>query len=80
VEVIEIEGQKAQERRTSQTESNGESKSNLPIEVEALIGAPIRAILPGKVIYADWFKEFGNPIIIDHGDGIFWFSRYKKSP
>lgn len=44
------------------------------IEIEAPIGAPVRAILPGKVVYADWFKGFGNLIIIDHGDGIFTIS------
>ena len=44
------------------------------IEIEASIGAPVRAILPGKVVYADWFKGFGNLIIIDHGDGIFTIS------
>jgi murein hydrolase activator len=44
------------------------------IEIEAPIGVPVRAILPGKVVYADWFKGFGNLIIIDHGDGIFTIS------
>jgi septal ring factor EnvC (AmiA/AmiB activator) len=41
------------------------------IEIESSMGAPIRAILPGKVIYADWFKGFENLMIIDHGDEIF---------
>lgn len=44
------------------------------IEIEASIGAPVRAILPGKVVYADWFKGFGNLMIIDHGDGILTIS------
>ena len=44
------------------------------IEIEASIGALVRAILPGKVVYADWFKGFMNLIIIDHGDGIFTVS------
>lgn len=44
------------------------------IEIEAPIGDPVRAILPGKVVYADWFKGFGNLMIIDHGDGIFTIS------
>jgi len=44
------------------------------IEIETPIGAPVRAILPGKVVYADWFKGFGNLMIIDHGDGIFTIS------
>jgi septal ring factor EnvC (AmiA/AmiB activator) len=44
------------------------------IEIEAPIGASVRSILPGKVVYADWFKGFQNLIIIDHGDGIFTIS------
>jgi len=44
------------------------------IEIEAPTGAPVRAVLPGKVVYADWFKGFGNLMIIDHGDGIYTIS------
>jgi len=44
------------------------------IEIDAPTGAPVRALLPGKVLYADWFKGFENLVIIDHGDGIFTIS------
>jgi septal ring factor EnvC (AmiA/AmiB activator) len=50
------------------------------IEIEAPIGVPVRAILPGKVVYADWFKGFGNLIIIDHGDGIYTISGNCSKP
>jgi septal ring factor EnvC (AmiA/AmiB activator) len=50
------------------------------IEIEAPIGAPVQAILSGKVVYADWFKGFGNLIIIDHGDGIFTISGNCSNP
>lgn len=40
------------------------------IEIESSVGTPVQAILPGKVVYADWFKGFENLMIIDHGDGI----------
>ncbi len=46
------------------------------IEIKAPMGAEVRAILPGKVLYADWFKGFGNLIIIDHGDHTFTVSGY----
>lgn len=46
------------------------------IEIKAPMGAEIRAVLPGKVLYADWFKGFGNIVIIDHGDHIFTVSGY----
>lgn len=46
------------------------------IEIKASVGAEIRAVLPGKVLYADWFKGFGNVVIIDHGDHTFTVSGY----
>ncbi len=46
------------------------------IEIKAPEGAEIRAVLPGKVLYADWFKGFGNLVIIDHGDHLFTVSAY----
>jgi septal ring factor EnvC (AmiA/AmiB activator) len=44
------------------------------IEIEAAIGAPVLAVLPGKVVYADWFKGFENLMIIDHGAGLLTIS------
>ncbi|OGP74771.1 MAG: hypothetical protein A2V86_16140 [Deltaproteobacteria bacterium RBG_16_49_23] len=46
------------------------------IEIQAEMGTEIRAVLPGKVLYADWFKGFGNIVIIDHGDHVFTVSGY----
>ncbi len=46
------------------------------IEIKAPLGTEVRAVLPGKVLYADWFKGFGNVMIIDHGDQIFTVSGY----
>jgi septal ring factor EnvC (AmiA/AmiB activator) len=46
------------------------------IEIKAPSGAEVRAVLPGKVLYADWFKGFGNLMIIDHGDHTFTVSAY----
>jgi septal ring factor EnvC (AmiA/AmiB activator) len=46
------------------------------IEIQAEMGSEIRAVLPGKVLYADWFKGFGNIIIIDHGGHVFTVSGY----
>ncbi len=48
------------------------------IEIKAPMGAEIRAILPGKVLYADWFKGFGNVIIVDHGDHLITVSGYSS--
>jgi septal ring factor EnvC (AmiA/AmiB activator) len=46
------------------------------IEIKAPVGAEIRAVLSGKILYADWFKGFGNIVIIDHGDHTFTVSGY----
>ena len=46
------------------------------IEIEAKQGEAIRAIYDGKVLYADWFKGYGNMIIVDHGDGYYSLSAH----
>ena len=30
---------------------------------------PVKAVAPGRVVYADWLRGFGNLLIIDHGQG-----------
>ena len=45
--------------------------------VAAPAGSEIRAIYDGTVIFADYFKGYGNMIIIDHGGG--YFSLYAYS-
>jgi len=37
------------------------------IDIKADKGEPIRSVFQGKVLYSDWFKGYGNMIIIDHG-------------
>ena len=38
------------------------------IEIKAQSGTEIKSVFKGKVIYADWFKGYGNIIIINHGE------------
>lgn len=38
------------------------------VDIRADYGEPIHAVSTGKVMYAAWFKGFGNMLIIDHGD------------
>jgi septal ring factor EnvC (AmiA/AmiB activator) len=56
--------------------SSFKEKGQNGIEIKAPVGAEIRAVLPGKILYADWFKGFGNIVIIDHGDHTFTVSGY----
>ncbi len=44
---------------------------NRGIEIAAPEGRDIAAVADGTVIYADWFKGYGQLIILDHGGGYF---------
>jgi len=46
------------------------------IEISTKRGKKIKAIYEGKVIYADWFKGYGNIIIIDHGGSYYSLSAH----
>jgi septal ring factor EnvC (AmiA/AmiB activator) len=48
----------------SYTNSNG-------ISISASSGADVRSVYDGKVVFADYFKGYGNMVIVDHGDGFF---------
>ena len=40
---------------------------NSGIEIKADRGEPVRSVRAGRVLFAGWFKSYGNMIIIDHG-------------
>ncbi|HEU5163626.1 MAG TPA: peptidoglycan DD-metalloendopeptidase family protein [Thermoanaerobaculia bacterium] len=44
---------------------------NNGIRIAADPGAPVRAVFTGTVLFAQWFKGYGNLIILDHGDRVF---------
>ena len=62
--VVEAFGTKRSARFATVTASNG-------IRIEAEPGAEARAIFDGTVIYAEWFKGYGNLVILDHGNRVF---------
>ncbi len=37
------------------------------IDIRADKGEPVHSVYRGKVLYASWFKGYGNMIIVDHG-------------
>jgi septal ring factor EnvC (AmiA/AmiB activator) len=41
------------------------------IDIKADQGEPIRSVFRGKVIFSEWFKGYGNMIIIDHGNSYY---------
>jgi septal ring factor EnvC (AmiA/AmiB activator) len=40
------------------------------IAVAVPLGSPVRAVYAGRAVYAQWLAEYGNLVIIDHGDGM----------
>lgn len=41
------------------------------IDIKAKRGESVLAVCAGKVLYASWFKGYGNMIIIDHGNSYY---------
>lgn len=37
--------------------------------IRAEAGAEVKAVAPGRIVFADWLRGFGNLAIVDHGDG-----------
>ena len=46
------------------------------IEIAAPRGAAVRAVGPGRVLFAGWFRGFGQMVILDHGRGSVSVSAY----
>lgn len=41
------------------------------ISISAPMGAAVTSVYDGKVVFSDYFKGYGNMVIVDHGDGFF---------
>jgi len=53
----------------SDPEFNTKRRQN-GLDLKIAKGKPVRSVYSGRVLYADWFKNYGNLIIIDHGEKI----------
>jgi len=62
--VVETFGRHRHPKFDAWTLSNGMSLALAP-------GTPVRAVFAGKAAYAQWLAEYGNLVILDHGDGVF---------
>ena len=61
--IVETFGRHRHPRFDTWTVSNG-------VAVAVPLGTPVRAVYAGKTIYAQWLAEYGNLVILDHGDGM----------
>ncbi len=49
------------------------------IVIDAPEGTDVRAIAPGRVVFADWMRGFGLLLILDHGDGYMSLYGYNQA-
>ena len=61
--IIETFGRHRHPKFDTWTVSNG-------VGVALPLGTPVHAVYAGKTIYAQWLAEYGNLVILDHGDGM----------
>ena len=61
--IVETFGRHRHPRFDTWTVSNG-------VAVAVPLGTPVRAVYAGKAVYAQWLTEYGNLVILDHGDGM----------
>ena len=71
--VIERFGRQRNPKFSTITINNG-------LKIEAVPGTPVRAVFEGTVLFSQWFKGYGNLIILDHGNRVFTLYGNVKSP
>ena len=62
--VLERFGRQRNPKFATYTVNNG-------LKIEAVPGTQVRAVFQGTVRFSQWFKGYGNLIILDHGNRIF---------
>ena len=70
--LVETFGRHRHPRFDAWTFSNG-------IAIALPQGTPVRAVYGGKAVYAQWLAEYGNLVILDHGDAIFTLYAWLQS-
>jgi murein hydrolase activator len=71
--VIESFGRQVDPKFSTVTFNNG-------LKIAAAPGTEVRAIFPGTVLFSQWFKGYGNLIILDHGNRVVSLYGNLKSP
>ncbi len=63
-EVVENFGRVRSQKFATYTVNNG-------IKIAAKPGAAVSAVFYGTVIYSQWFKGYGNLVVVDHGERVY---------
>ena len=71
--VVEHFGRQRNPKFATVTTNNG-------LKIAAAAGAPVRAVFGGTVLFSQWFKGYGNLVIVDHGNRIVSLYGNLKSP
>ena len=71
--VFESFGRQRNPKFSTYTVNNG-------LKIETVAGAPVRAVFQGTVLFSQWFKGYGNLIILDHGNRVFSLYGNLKAP
>jgi murein hydrolase activator len=61
--IVETFGRHRHPKFDTFTVSNG-------VALAVPLGTPVKAVYAGKTVYAQWLAEYGNLVILDHGDGM----------
>ena len=62
--IVETFGPKRNVKFATVTVSNG-------LKLEAPSGTEVHAVFEGTVVFSQWFKGYGNLVIVDHGNRVF---------
>ena len=71
--VLERFGRQRNAKFSTYTMNNG-------LKIAAAPHAEVRAVFQGTVLFSQWFKGYGNLIILDHGNRVFSLYGNLKSP
>jgi murein hydrolase activator len=71
--IIEHFGKQRNAKFSTVTFSNG-------LKIAAASGAEVRAVFAGTVLFSQWFKGYGNLVILDHGNRVFSLYGNLKAP
>jgi septal ring factor EnvC (AmiA/AmiB activator) len=71
--IVERFGKQRNAKFATVTMNNG-------LKIAARPGTDVRAVFPGTVLFSQWFKGYGNLIILDHGNRVFSLYGNLKSP